>query len=69
MTISSRELAERAGISWAYASQLLSGDLVKRRTPSLAVALKVYDATGLQLGILTGLSEQTINELREKVAA
>ena len=68
MTISSRELSERTGISWAYASQLLSDDFEKRRTPSLAMALRIYDATGLQLGALRGLQPEEIVTLR-KVAA
>ena len=68
MLISSRELAERAGISWAYASQLLSDDIEQRRDPSLKMALRIYDATQLQLGALRGLQPHEIDTLR-KIAA
>lgn len=55
------ELAQRADISVAYASQLLNG---KRQCSSLSMALKIYDATNLQFGPLRGLSEQEIEPLR-----
>jgi len=60
------ELSERAGISVPYASQLLSG---AREGCSLATALKIYDATGLQFGILIGLTPEEIEPLRRKAAA
>jgi transcriptional regulator with XRE-family HTH domain len=63
--ITPTELAERAGISVPYASQVLSG----QRGASLGMAFKIYDSTGLQLGILKGLSEETVEELRPKAAA
>jgi transcriptional regulator with XRE-family HTH domain len=62
MTISYKELAERAQISESYATQLLSGS----RGASLVVALKVYDATGLQFGLLKDLPQETIEQLRPK---
>jgi transcriptional regulator with XRE-family HTH domain len=66
MTISYKDLAEKAGISLSYATQLLSDDPAQKRTPSLDMALKIYDATGLQLGLLEGLSRATIRHLRPK---
>jgi transcriptional regulator with XRE-family HTH domain len=64
--ISYQELALRAGISEPYACQLLNG---KRTGPSLKLALQIYDRTGLQFGILEGLSAETIEELRPKAQA
>lgn len=52
----------------SYASMLLSDNMLIRRTPSLRLAIKIYDATGLQLGPLTGLMPEDIEPLR-KVAA
>jgi transcriptional regulator with XRE-family HTH domain len=69
MAISYKELAEKAGISEPYACQLLSDDPEQRRNPSLGMAFKIYDATGLQFGILEGLSKKTIEQLRPKAAA
>jgi transcriptional regulator with XRE-family HTH domain len=65
MSISYKELAEKTGISLSYATQLLSGE----RTASLAMAFKIYDKTGHQFGLLKGLSEDTIEQLRPKAAA
>lgn len=62
MQISYKELAERAGISESYATQLLSGS----RGASLPKALEIYDKTGLQFGILRGLPAETIEQLRPK---
>ena len=64
MEISYKELAEKARISESYATQLLSGE----RGASLPTALKIYDATGLQFGLLRGLSPETIEELRREAA-
>jgi len=64
MAISYRELAERASISEAFACQLLN----EKRGASLPVALKIYDATGEQFGVLKGLSPETIAELRKQAA-
>lgn len=65
MAISYTELAERAGISASYATQVLDGS----RTPSLQKAFQIYDATGLQFGLLKGLPAETIEQLRPKAAA
>lgn len=64
MEISYKELAERADISPSYATQLLSDDPDQRRVPSLAMALKIYDKTGLQFGVLKGLPAGAIETLR-----
>lgn len=64
MEISPTELADKAGISVPFASQLLSGN----RGASLSVALSIYDKTGLQFGILKGLSPETIDGLRKQAA-
>ncbi len=68
MTLSPTELAERAKISVPYASQLLSGDPAQRREPSLGMALRIYEATGLQFGILKGLTTKQIEPLRKAAA-
>ena len=60
MSITPKELATRAGISDVFAWQVLNG----KRTPSLNVALRIFDATGLQFGILKGVSKRTIDDLR-----
>lgn len=67
--ITPTELHRRTGISVGYASQLLSDNLLMRRQPSLQMAVRIYDATGLQLGFLTGLKPEEIEPLRRKVAA
>lgn len=59
------ELAERARISRAYACQLLNGE---KSSPSLEVALRVYDASGLQLGLLKDLKADEIQVLRKAAA-
>lgn len=60
------ELAKAADISVGYASMLLSGE---RDSCSLATALKIYDATGLRFGFLTGLTPKEIEPLRRQLAA
>ena len=65
MDISYKELAKRAEISESFATQLLSG----ARGASLTKALEIYDKTGLQFGILKGLSASAIKELRPRAAA
>lgn len=72
MAISYKELAECAGISESYATQLLSTDPAQRRTPSRDTALKIFDKTGVQLGFLSGLSAAdaaTMLELEKKARA
>lgn len=65
MHLSPTELAEKAGISVPYASQLLRG----KRTPTLGFALQIYERTGLQFGVLTGLTAEEIEPLRRKAVA
>ena len=65
MSLSPTELSQRADISVPYASQLLRG----KRSPSIGIALQIYDKTGLQFGFLVGLTPDEIEPLRRKVAA
>ena len=58
------QLSDKAGISLSYASMILSGD----RTPPLKTALKIFDATGLALGPLKGLTQQEIEPLLKTAA-
>lgn len=39
------------------------------RKPSLTVAFAIYDTTGLQFGILTGLDSATIERIRAEQRA
>lgn len=64
MAMSPPELARRAGISRVYAWQILKGD----RQPSLELALQIYGATGLQLGMLRDLKADEIQILRKAAA-
>lgn len=59
------ELAARAGISPAYAHQLLNGE---RKCSSLSMAFKIYDATGLQFGALANLTPREIETQRNLMA-
>lgn len=65
MGISYKDLAKEADISESYATQVLDGS----RTPSLAMAFQIFDATGLQFGLLKDLDPETIEKLRPKAAA
>ena len=53
------DLANEAGISVPYASELLSG----KRTPSTRLAIDIFKKTGLRFGALVGASEQEIGAL------
>lgn len=67
--MSPTDLSQAAGISVPYASQLLSDDPKQRRAPSRDMALKIYEATGVQLGFLSNLSPAdaaTMLELEKK---
>lgn len=66
--MSPTELSTAAGISVPYASQLLSDDPKQKREPSLEMALRVYSATGLQLGILRELTPEQIKPLLKAAA-
>lgn len=54
------ELAEAAGISVPFASQLLSG----KRNPSLSVALQIYERTGKRFGLLAQATDDEIASLK-----
>ena len=64
MAIKPVELAQRCGINRVYAWQLLKG----RRQPSLELALQIYGVTGVQLGLLAGLTPDEI-QVMQKAAA
>lgn len=58
------ELAAKAQISVPYASQILSGE---RKCTSLAMAFRIYDASGLQFGPLLNLTAHDIEAMRRLV--
>lgn len=62
--LSYTELAEKASISPSYAHQILSSV----RVPPLPLALRIYDATGLQFGGLVGLTKREIETARKMAA-
>jgi transcriptional regulator with XRE-family HTH domain len=64
MAITPAELSRRTGVHRVYAWQLLNG----KRSPSLELALQIYDATGLQLGLLKGLKADEIPTMRKAAA-
>jgi transcriptional regulator with XRE-family HTH domain len=64
MATTSTELVQRLGISRVYAWQLLKG----KRQPSLELALRIYGATGVQLGLLAGLTPDEIDVMRKAAA-
>lgn len=53
------------GISRGHAYDILAG----RQIPSLALSLRIYDALGDKVGVLTGLDEGAIEKLRQNKAA
>ena len=65
MSIDPNKIAEAAGVTTAYARMLLNGT----RQPSLRVALSIYDATGVQLGILRDQPKSVVERLRPAKAA
>lgn len=65
MAISPAELSRRAGINRVYAWQLLND----KRSPSPEMALRIYEQTGLQLGLLEGLDEEAIERIRANARA
>ena len=64
MAITPAELSQKAGIHRVYAWQLLKGN----RQPSLELALQIYGATGVQLGLLAGLTPDEIEVMRKAAA-
>ena len=55
---------DAADISRTHAYDIIAG----RQEPSLAVALRIYDATGERFGILRGLADSSIADLRRQAA-
>jgi len=53
-------LANAAGISLPYASQLLSDNPIQRRTPSRPLAIHIYRTTGWRHPMLSELSDDQI---------
>jgi transcriptional regulator with XRE-family HTH domain len=64
MATSPADLAQRCGINRSYAWQILNG----KRQPSLELALQIYGATGVQLGLLAGLTPDEIEVMRKATA-
>lgn len=62
--VSAQQLID-LGISRTHAYDILA----EREEPSLTNAFKILDATGEQFGILRGLSEGAIDELRRNQRA
>ena len=58
-------IAEAGGVTPAFARMLIAGT----RKPSLAVAIKIYDATGHKLGPLVNLDTRQINVARTMAEA
>lgn len=60
MKIDPNTIAEAGGVTAAYARMLIAGT----RKPSLSLAIKIYDATGVQFGPLAGLDRRSIDVAR-----
>lgn len=60
---SAQAIMEAAGISRTHAYDILA----EREEPSLKLALRIYDGTGEQFGLLKGLPVETIEQLRTNV--
>ena len=58
-TLTPTELADRAGISLPYASQILSGT----RPPSLPLAINIFRKTGRKFGPIARASDEEIDVL------
>lgn len=61
---SAQQLIDGANISRTHAYDILAD----REAPSLAVALRIFDATGEKFGILKGLADSSIADLRKQAA-
>lgn len=55
------QLAARIGKSRSYVSKVLSG----KRSPTLPLALRIFDVTGTRLGPLTDKTDAEIETLRQ----
>lgn len=58
-------LSKAASISVPYASQIIAG----LRTPSLQMAIQIFDATGHKFGPLVGLGKSEIETARKMAKA
>ncbi len=58
-------IAEAGGITPAYARMMLAG----KRRPSLTVAIRIYESTGVQLGPIAGLSRSQIEVAKQMLPA
>lgn len=63
-TLTPTELAKATGISVPYAWQMIKG----KRPVSLEMALRIFDATGKQLGPLASLTAAEIKTARKMAA-
>jgi transcriptional regulator with XRE-family HTH domain len=63
MKIEPNILAKAGGVTPAFIRMVMAG----KRRPSLTVALRIYDATGVQLGQLAGLTRSQIDVARGMV--
>jgi hypothetical protein len=61
MELEIEQIVEAGGVSAAYARMLRNGD----RYPSVALALRLYDATGAKVGPLVGLGKAAIEAARK----
>ena len=59
------QIAQIGGVTATYGRMILAGE----RTPSLRLALQLYDATGARLGPLDGLNKRDIDAARKMVRA
>lgn len=58
------QIAEAGGVTPAYVRMMMAG----KRKPSLGLALRIYDATGVQLGPIADLTRAQISVARQMVA-
>jgi len=62
--ITADQIATHGGVTAAYGRMILAGE----RKPSLALAIKIYDATGARIGPLEGLSKREVETARKMAA-
>jgi plasmid maintenance system antidote protein VapI len=65
MPITPTELQAQAGISKGYASNLLSG----KKKPSPKMAVRIFRATGVKLGLIANLPDAVVAEMAEAFSA
>lgn len=64
-TLTPEQIAEHGKVTPAYARMILAN----ARKPSLALALRIYDATKVAIGPLEGLNKRDIEAARKMAAA